>query len=172
MPTHFLALPPNSVETLYAQHHRWLGQWLRMRVSNRADADDLVHETFLRVLLAQSRLQTETIHEPRAYLATIARRLVANFYRRQTIEQAYAEALTAVPADAIPSLEAQALIKESLFELDRMLDGLGPKAKQAFLMAQFEDMPYADIARQLNVSLRSVKYYIARALAQCCRLAP
>lgn len=75
-----------------------------------------------------------------------------------------------MPVDVTPSPETQALIKETLLELNHMLDGLGPKVKQAFLMAQFENLPYAEIARQLNVSLRSVKYYIARALAQCCRL--
>lgn len=172
MPPTLRAIPSCSAEALYKQHHRWLNHWLRKRVSNRADADELVHETFLRVLCAQSRLQADGIREPRAYLATVANRLVANFYRRQSIEQAYAEVLASMPTDVAPSPETQALIKEALLELDLMLDGLGPKVKQAFLMAQFEHMPYAEIARRLNVSLRSVKYYVARALAQCCRLAP
>lgn len=172
MPTPFLTMPPTSVAALYIQHHRWLNHWLRKRVANRADADELVHEAFVRVLCAQSRAPVDGIREPRAYLATIASRLVANFYRRQSIEQAYADALASMPPDTVPSPETQALVKEALLELDRMLDGLGPKVKQAFLLAQFEGLPYAEIARRLGVSLRSVKYYVARAMVQCCRMAP
>ncbi len=171
-PPSLRTIPSCSAEALYRQHHRWLNHWLRKRVASHADAEELVQETFLRVLYAQSGLQADGLHEPRAYLATVANRLVANFYRRQSIEQAYAQALASMPVDVAPSPETQALIKEALLELDHMLDGLGPKAKQAFLLAQFENMPYAEIALRLNVSLRSVKYYIARALTQCCRLAP
>ena len=38
-----------------------------------------------------------------------------------------------------------------------MLDGLGPKVKQAFLLSQLEGLGYADIAVRLGVSISSVK---------------
>jgi RNA polymerase sigma-70 factor (ECF subfamily) len=48
-----------------------------------------------------------------------------------------------------------------------MLDGLGAKPKQAFLMSQLEGLTYAEIARRLEVSVSSVNKYMARAIERC-----
>ena len=53
-------------------------------------------------------------------------------------------------------------------ELDQLLDGLPPKVRSAFLWAQLDGLPYAEIAQRLGVSLSSVKQYMARALRHCC----
>ena len=52
-------------------------------------------------------------------------------------------------------------------ELDRMLDGLGVKAKTAFLMSQVQGLTYPQIAEQLQVSASSVTKYMARATERC-----
>lgn len=171
MPSTIPPTPPYQtgspeIDLLYRNHHRWLGAWLRSRVGNSWDADDLAQDTFVRLLRVHT--QQEALREPRAYLATVAGRLVANFFRRQAIERAYEQVLLSLPSHQAPSLEEQALMKESLYALDEMLDGLGPKVKQAFLLVHLENMSYAQVAEQLAVSLRSVKYYIARAMTQCC----
>ncbi len=48
-----------------------------------------------------------------------------------------------------------------------MLDGLGPKVKQAFLLSQLEGLGYVDIAARLGVSVSSVKKYMAKATEHC-----
>ncbi|MNT22513.1 putative RNA polymerase sigma factor FecI [compost metagenome] len=48
-----------------------------------------------------------------------------------------------------------------------MLDGLGPKIKQAFLLSQLEGLGYAEIAQRLGVSVSSVKKYMAKAAEHC-----
>lgn len=165
------ASPPNAaspMHTLYSDNHRWLLGWLRRRVGNPFDAADLVQDTFVRVLTAH----TADVREPRAYLAAIAKSLMIDLFRRQTLERTYLEVLAALPREEVPSLEAQAVLRSVLMEIDAMLDGLGLKVKQAFLMAQCEDMPYAEIARRLGVSRRTVDNYLARAMAHCCLLLP
>ncbi|MCM8566648.1 sigma-70 family RNA polymerase sigma factor [Thauera linaloolentis] len=160
-----------DVAMLYQNNHRWLSAWLRAKMGNKADAEDLAQDTFIRVLCAHTSTQM-ALREPRAYLATVAGRLLANFYRRQSIERTYLEVLANMPQSEIPSLETQALMKEALLEIDQMLDGLGHKVKQAFVMAQFEELPYAEIAERLGVSLRSVKNYVARAMVHCSAMLP
>lgn len=157
----------NTVEQLYVQNHTWLGWWLRQRVPSDADAEDIAQDTFVRVLKAQRQSLGIHIYEPRAFLVTIARRLVANFFRRQAIEQAYAETLANMPEAHSPCLETQTMLLDTLIELDQLLEGLGEKVKRAFLLAQIDGLPYAEIADELGVSLRTVKNYIARALVHC-----
>ena len=87
-------------------------------------------------------LYTSTLREPRSYLATIARGLLIDLWRRRALEQAYLQVLESLPEAHHPSLEEQALVMERLVRLDRMLDGLGRKVKAAFLMAMIEGASY------------------------------
>lgn len=161
--------PADNLADLYRHHHGWLCHWLRQKLGCSHQAADVAQDTFIRVLTA--RVEAE-IREPRAYLATIANRLVANFYRRQAIERAYLEVLATLPEAEVPSLEVQALCREALLEIDRLLDGLGPKVKQVFILAQCEELPYAEIARRLGISLRTVNNHMAKAMAHCCLMLP
>ncbi len=102
-----------------------------------------------------------------ADLATVARRLLINHLRRQSLEQAWLQALAALPAPQAPSPEQQLLILQALQEVDAMLDGLPPKVRAVFILSQVEGLTYAAIAEQLGMGLRSVKRYMAQAMAEC-----
>ena len=163
------ALPPPAsfapaVESLYLAHHGWLQIWLRKKLANAADAADIAHDTFVRVLASRHRTR---IAEPRAFLTTIAKGLVIDSWRRQEIERAYKEALALQPERLAPSPEAQLLIVEALARIDRLLDGLKPKVRTAFLLAQIEELPYAEIAQRMGVTVRSIERYVAEALYHC-----
>lgn len=158
------ALP---LETLYADHHGWLQHWLRRRLGNSADAADLAHDTFLRILAAR---QSTRIEEPRRYLATVARGLVIDRYRRQAIETAYLQALAGCPEPVVPSPEAHELILETLQEIDRVLDELGPRTRQIFMLSQFEQLTQPEIGRRLGVSVTTVRKHMIRALTRCLML--
>jgi RNA polymerase sigma-70 factor (ECF subfamily) len=157
----------SAVHSLYCDHHGWLQGWLRKRLGNSFDAADLAQDTFVRVLKARSASE---IREPRHYLSTIAKGLLVDLFRRRSLEQSYLDALACVPEAEQPSLEEQAILLEALLEIDRMLDGLGAKVKQTFILSQFEGLPYPDIAQRLGISLRSVNNYMAKAMAHCCLL--
>lgn len=164
-----------EVTALYTAHQGWLQGWLRRRLGNAWEAADLAQDTFVRLLATpagQADLQTAPLREPRAYLATVARRLLINHLRRQSLEQAYLEALAALPEAQAPSPEQQLVILQSLQELDAMLDSLPPKVRSVFVLSQVEGLTYAAIAEELGMGLRSVKRYMAQAMAECILLAP
>ncbi|MDR5171880.1 sigma-70 family RNA polymerase sigma factor [Methylobacillus flagellatus] len=150
--------------TLYTEHHGWLQGWLRKRLGCVFEAADLAHDTFVRIAVQH---ELENLREPRAYLTTVAHGLMVNQLRRRKLEQAYLAALAQAPAHEIPSPEAQAMLLETLLEIDALLDGLPGKVRMAFLMVQLEGASHADIARRLDVSVSSVRKYIMRALAHC-----
>lgn len=152
------------VAELYREHHRWLHGWLRRKLGCTHQAADLAHDTFLRVLAARN---AAAIEEPRKYLATIAHGLVVDRFRRQSIEQAWLDTLAARPHALAVSPETRALILETLYAIDRMLDRLGPRTREIFLLAQFEGLTYAAIGSALGVSVTTVKKHLTRALTQC-----
>ncbi|ANI29298.1 RNA polymerase sigma factor FecI [Yersinia entomophaga] len=151
-------------QRLYFEHHGWLYHWLRNKVGCPQHAADLTQDTFLNILINPD---AQAIRQPRPFLATVARRLVANHYRRKTIEDAYLSALSALPEVVTPSPETRLLTLEILEKLDAALDGLPPQVREAFLLAHLQGMRYSDIAERLRVSASSVKQYLQRANLQC-----
>lgn len=159
--------PPNDnsrVADLYLDHHGWLRDWLRKRLHCSHQAADLAQDTFISILAKDS---VSDIREPRSFLATIARRLVAHRYRRQLLETRYLEFLAALPESHAPSPEEKLIVFEALQQVDQALDGLPSAVKEAFLLAHLEGMSYALIAERLGVSTSSVKQYLTRANRQC-----
>lgn len=164
----------NIVHHLYLDHHRWLFNWLNRKLGDSADAADIAQDTFIRIIHTSTNenVAADAINEPRAYLTVVAKRLVANLYRRRVLEKAYLDSLAQFQMTATPSLEHQALILETLQEIDGLLDELPPKVRDAFLLSQLDGLTYAQIAKQLNVSERSVKRYMVQAMAKCILLMP
>ena len=87
----------STIQLLYKDNHGWLCRWLRQRLDSADDAVDLAHDTFLRLLRRPD--EVPGIVEPRAFLATIARGLLNDHWRRRTLEQAWLETLAALPED-------------------------------------------------------------------------
>lgn len=163
MPAGKLALH-DEVHALYSDHHGWLYGWLRRKLDDSFVAADLAQDTFVGVMTAGT---VADIREPRPFLATIARRLMAHRHRRQMLEAAYLEMLASFPEELAPSPEVHYLALEALREVDLALDGLPPKVKEAFLLAHLEGLSYSDIAASLDVSASSVKQYLTRANRHC-----
>lgn len=154
-----------SFNDLYRDHRGWLEGWLRRRMSNGHDAADLSQDTFVRLLASSQSIAD--LQEPRAYLATVGKRLLTNFYKRRSLEQAYLNALAFLPEDCVPSPEQRWILLETLQALDELLDGLPRPVRRAFLWSQLEGLTYQDIAERLGVSERTIKRYMAQAYEHC-----
>lgn len=154
----------HSIAELYVDHHRWLHAWLRKKLGCTHRAADLLHDTYLRLL---NRAEVPQLEEPRAFLVTVAQRVLSNHWRHERIERAFMETLAQWPTAVAPSAEEKACLLETLIEIDRLLDGLPTVVKRAFLHAQLDGMSHGEIAAALNISLSSVKRYLIKAGAQC-----
>lgn len=157
-------LSSQNLEMLYREHHSWIYTWLYRRLGNSADAADLAQDTFIRVITRKSLLEIE---QPRAYLTTVAKSLMLNWFNRRNIEQAYLEVLANQPEFEHPSPEQRYLIVETLIEVIQLLDALPDQIRDVFLHAQLENMNYQQIADQFNLSLSTVKRHIKKAYIHC-----
>jgi len=88
-------------------------------------------------------------------------------FRRRALEQAYLETLALCPEPVDISPETRTLIIETLMEIDRLLDGLGGRTREIFLLAQLDGLSYVEIGRRLSVSVNTVKKHTVRALTHC-----
>lgn len=154
----------DCIGELYSQHHAWLHGWLRQKLGCTHQAADIAQDTFVRVMAGR---RMDAVREPRGYLTTIAKGLMVDQFRRQAIEAAYLEALAVFPEPEMLSLESQTIIVETLVAIDRMLDELGPRTREIFLLAQLEGLTQAEIGHRLQVSLPTVRKHLVRAYTEC-----
>ena len=159
-----------DVAEFYSDHHGWLYSWLRRKLGDSFVAADLTQDTFLRVWLKSRADNAFELQEPRAYLTTVARRLVVNYYERQSLERAFLDTMEQLPELLTPSIEEQAIVLETLHELDALLSELPASVRAAFLMSQLEGLTYEQIAVRLKVSVRTITRYMAQGFRQCLRV--
>ncbi len=158
------ALSNEAIAGLYREHRGWLHAWLGRRLGCREDAADLTQDTFARIVTRRDALYVE---EARRLLATVARGLLIDHYRRAALEQAWLDALAALPEPVTPSPEARLAALQILAEIDRALAQIPARARRAFLMAQLEGLGYTAIAARLKVSVRTVQNDMTLAWRAC-----
>lgn len=155
-----------SLELLYSDHHGWLFGWLRKRLGCSHNAADVAHDTFTRILASRESLG---LREPRAFLATVARRLLIDRARRQRIEQAYLDELLLMSSDldGFPSSEQVAIAVEALEQIARALDGLPAGPRGALLLRHLDDYSHQQIADHFQVSTKTVQNWLVKAMVHC-----
>ena len=154
----------NGVQMLYREHQSWLLGWLQRKLGCSFDAADVSQDTYLRLLVSGRMPRAE---QSRAYLTQVAKNLVIDLHRRRALEAAYLDALAALPKAESPSPETQALIIESLAQIDAALDSLPPRVRETFLLSQFDGLKYREIAERLDISQAAVRKYMLKAAVAC-----
>ncbi|MEX0446912.1 sigma-70 family RNA polymerase sigma factor [Xenorhabdus sp. SGI246] len=151
-------------QQLYCEHHNWLYNWIKQNCVYPHHAEDLAHDIFIKLIQYPDLAD---IRYPRAFLITIARRTIANYYRRKKLEDNYLESVSTVPNNTSCPSEYQLALLEQLERIDKILDELPKKVRQAFLLTRLQGMHYKDVAANLDVSISSVKSYLQQAHRKC-----
>lgn len=154
---------PTDVAQLCAAHYRPLHAHVRRKLPQRSDADDVVQETWLRVVkVAASGL----LSNGRAYLYRVAHNLIADHYRQRQRrrEEVLDDTQLHAIADPAPLPDQRLLDAEQLRHLDAIIAALPPRSRQVFLLARVEQMALAEIGRQLGISRQTAHGHLLRAL--------
>ena len=158
-----MTTPDDFVTRLARSHGEPLQRFLRARVRNPADIQDLMQEVFLRMVRIPSH---DAIRSPEAYLFTIARHVAQQHALRQSSAPLAVEVeslLAHLPAaDGDPSAELQA--NQLIGELDEALERLNPKVRATFVLHRHHGLTLEEIARELKISFPMAKKYLVKAL--------
>lgn len=150
-----------DVAGLYAEHANWLGAWLNRRTNCADRAADLTQDTFCRLLEKMPELIPAS---PRAYLVTVARRLLIDDIRRRGVERAVHEACAARDAerqDITPERILEAI--DFLDAIMRALEAMPAPVRRSFLLRRVEGLSHSEISALTGCSSRTVRRHIVEA---------
>ena len=138
----------------------------RMYVRSAAAAEDIVDDTFLK--LWADRAQIRVQKSVQNYLHMAVRNRAINYVKRQRLESRYMETLPEGAEDASGAVAADAEDRlcsdEQLAMLRSAIEALPPRTRQVYTLYCQHEMRYADIARVMGISVRTVEHQMARAV--------
>ncbi|WP_300733329.1 sigma-70 family RNA polymerase sigma factor [Pseudomonas sp.] len=136
-----------------------IGTWTR-RLRNRQQAQDLTHDTFVRVLESKS----EAVEQPRAYLHQMARNIAIDGFRREELRDAKEKA--GVPPSSSETGDPEQYMRaiELAESVERALQELPLNCRKVFVWQKLEGLSQAEIAERLGLSKNMVEKYMIRTL--------
>jgi RNA polymerase sigma factor (sigma-70 family) len=144
----------DGLNRLYRQYAVWLRRRLRARIGADAAAD-VVQETYIRA----APYALANIRHPKAFLLRIAMNLLRDESRRQGRHQLYTETAAAPESEAASQIDA--------LLLSEMIRSMPALYRNVFVLNRFGGMTYPEIARTLDISVKTVEWRMARALEYC-----
>lgn len=148
---------------LWGRFHRPLHAYLAGRLhGDRATADDLLQEVFVRVHRRIGSLRDEERLAP--WLFRIARNVLIDHLR--TASRSRSD--DGLPELAMPEEEENGVsVAEALAPSVRaMIERLSPESREALLATEYEGVTQVELARRLGLSLSGAKSRVQRARAQ------
>ncbi len=153
---------------LVDRHRGHVIQFLFRMVVNRAVAEELAQEVFVRIFRARQS------YEPSARFTTwmmrISTNLALNWLRDhkgerggQSLDQEVVEGAVRQVADLRENVEQTMVRQARLSEVRVAVEALPEKQRAAVLMHKYQDMDYASIARTLECSEAALKSLLFRA---------
>jgi RNA polymerase sigma-70 factor (ECF subfamily) len=160
---------------LVARHEKPLWNFLRRSVKDAAAAEDLLQETFMRVVKGASEWRPSAKFS--TWLYTIARNLCVDHARRMShravvsLDRSARTSSDSEPprlydklADSEQGGEQRTLNRELAGELERALASLPELQREVFLLREVMELPFAEIAQAVGASEATVKSRMRYAL--------
>ncbi|MDE1917859.1 MAG: RNA polymerase sigma factor [Sphingomonadales bacterium] len=155
---------PVLLDVMYRAEAGKLSAYFHRRLKGDDEPADYVQEVFARLarLLPQG-----TVRQPRHYLRRIARNLLFERSRRLRTRVLfnYVPISPACEPSVLPDQEQGLEMEDVMVAYRRALDDLPARTREVFVLHRVDDLTYREIGEQLGITIPTVQYHVARALA-------
>lgn len=160
--------PETDTLVIYTEHRLELVNYANRIVGDRAHAEDVVQEAYLRF---DAAAQNQTLIEPLAYLFRIVRNLALDFHRKIKRDQIRTVAngddvIESLVLDK-PSPEIQARDRQELDLMIQAVAELPERTRIAFEMHRLGDRTFKEISQHLSISVGLAHALVIQALEHC-----
>ena len=149
-------------EMLFRTYYQPLCNYAYTFLQDKEDAEEIVQSTFLMVWEKRDTLSIRTSVKP--YLYAMVRNACLNVLKHQKIKQRYAGEEIALADRAHDSVSQSVATNELEQKIRLAMDALPEQCRLVFKLSRFEELKYAEIAEQLNISIKTVENHMGKAL--------
>ncbi|MCT4645390.1 MAG: RNA polymerase sigma-70 factor [Carboxylicivirga sp.] len=144
-------------EQIFRQHYEELVRYAVKFLNNQHHAEDLVQDAFVDIW--DNKSDWNQVVNKRAYLFQMVKNRSINFLKKTFKEVMHEELQDTSDLQPI-SFELQELEKIS----KDILSQLPVKTQAIFRMSRFSDMTYDEIAKEMDLSVKSIEYHMSKSI--------
>ncbi len=153
----------NWLTRLVSESGPELVRFLGNRMSNRAEAEDLAQEVYLRLLRVE---EPNAIHDPRSFALRVASNVAYEW--RMSARNRFEHTNEPVDApDERGDPYRKLLHAQQMQRFARALDVLSPIQRAIVLLHRRDGLTYEEIARIVGLSVQMVNKHLARSISVC-----
>lgn len=147
-------------------HESKLRAWLQARFPSLTDTDDLVQESYIRLLRAR---QSGQVLNAKNYLFATARHAAIDLVRRdKVISFEHVGEFDRLPVlEERPDASETAIRNEEIGILREAMHALPTRCRQVFTLRKLYGLSHKEIAARLQVSEKTVEEQVNRAMRRC-----
>lgn len=150
-----------ALATLFERHHARLYRYCQRMTGNRAAAEDLVQDVFMKMLKYKATFKDDSEFVP--WMFGIARNACLGHLRRSASDGSRANLVDSAAVEAIADDEPDhvqcELVRRALLELPA-------ERREVLVLSRYEFKTYEEIAVALDCSVGAVKVRVHRAIKQ------
>jgi RNA polymerase sigma-70 factor (ECF subfamily) len=154
----------DQLSELFERHHRRLYQFFLRLARDRAAAEDLVQEVFVRLLKYRHTWRDEAEFVP--WMFALARNAAVDHFRARSRDSRRDQAAVPETPEVAPRAVERLEELERAAQLRAALDRLAPEKREVLLLARFGELRHDRIAAMLGISPGAVRVRLHRALKE------
>ena len=152
-----------AFDVVYARWRARVFSFLVRQLGDRALAEDLLQETFIRLAAHRSRLRDDT--DVGAWLFTVARRLAVTHARWRSVTKWAFGVLRRADAQRTSAPHEILASNESMAQLERALAGLAGPYREVLLLVAIEGLAPSQAAAVIGIRPDALRKRLSRARA-------
>ena len=146
---------------LYARYREWLICFCKKYMRNEAEAEDIVHDVFLKLWDTRHFLNPELSFS--GFVQTMAKNHISDKFRHLDVHSRYAQNKLINETDSTNETEDTIIDNDYAKLLDELIESLPPKQKEIFRLNRIEGLTYKEISESLKTPVENVRKQISLA---------
>lgn len=163
---HFFAMlregRESAFEMLFKQYYQPLCNYAYSFLYDRDEAEEVVQSAFMNVWDKRQTIDVQS--SLKAYLYRMVRNACLNAIKHNKVRQDYIALQVVKGEPTHESVTQHVLAGELEQRIEMAMKALPAQCRLVFQLSRFEEMKYAEIAEQMNISVKTVENHMGKAL--------
>ena len=151
-----------AYEMLFTEWYVPLCNYAYSILRDQDDAKDIVQRTFY--TLWDQRAEIEIHTSVKSYLYRVVHNNCLNKIKQRKIHSEHNQYIAYETSGSIDSTENSVMQSELQTQIEAAMEKLPPRCREVFKMSRFGQMSYAEISKELNITVATVETQIVKAL--------